>query len=79
MQNVAETHPDVIQDEGQSPFVRLVELGDSALGLKVYTWVHHLDDQWRVGAEIRESILERFNAAGIEIPFPQHVVHMEKE
>ena len=77
--DVAEKHPDVIQDEGQSPFVRLVELGDSALGLKVYTWVHHLDDQWRVGAEIRESILERFNAAGIEIPFPQHVIHMEKE
>jgi len=79
MLDVAVKHPDVIQEEGQAPFVRLVELGDSALGLKVYTWVHHLDNQWRVGAEMREAILARFNAANIEIPFPQHVVHMEKE
>ncbi len=79
MLDVALNHPDVIQDEGQSPFVRLVDFGDSSLGLKVYTWVHHLDDQWRVGAEIREAILEKFNEANIEIPFPQHVVHMEKE
>ena len=79
MLDVVQNHPDVIQEEGKAPFARLINFGDSSLDLKVYTWVNHLDDQWRVGAEIREAILAKFNAAGIEIPFPQHVVHMEKE
>ncbi len=79
MLDVATNHPDVIVEENKAPFARLVDFGDSALGLKLYTWVNHLDDQWRVGAEMRESILEKFNTAGIEIPFPQRVVHMERD
>ncbi|MCK4266947.1 MAG: mechanosensitive ion channel family protein, partial [Thermoplasmata archaeon] len=79
MLEAANAHPDILQDEGRAPFARMVEFGDSALDLKLYTWVNHLDNQWRVGSELREAILHRFEDEGIEIPFPQHVVHMERD
>ena len=79
MLEAANAHPDILQDEGRTPFARMVEFGDSALDLKLYTWVNHLDNQWRVGSELREAILHRFEDEGIEIPFPQHVVHMERD
>lgn len=79
MLEIANAHPDVLKDEDKKPFARLVDFGDSAITLKMYTWVFHLDDQWRVGSELRERIFQRFKNEGIEIPFPQHVVHMEKD
>jgi len=77
MLEVANAHKDVIQEEDQSPFVRLVEFGDSSINLKLYTWVFHLDDQWRVGGELREEIFRIYCEEGIDIPFPQRVVHMQ--
>jgi len=77
MLDVANTHPDVLQDDDRKPFARLVEFADSAINIKLYTWVNHLDNQWRVGGEIREEIWTRFQEEGIEIPFPQRVIHME--
>ncbi|MDO9538191.1 MAG: mechanosensitive ion channel, partial [Thermoplasmata archaeon] len=77
MLEVANSNPGVITDDEHKPFVRLVDFQDSAVLLKLFTWVHHLDDQWRVASELREEIFNRFKAEGIEIPFPQTVVHME--
>ncbi len=77
MLDVANDHQEVIEDDDRKPFVRLVDFGDSAINLKLYTWVFHLDDQWRVGGEMREEIFKRFKEAEIDIPFPQRVVHME--
>ena len=77
MLDVANKHTDVINAEDRDPFVRLVDFGDSSINLKLYTWVYHLDDQWRVGGEMREEIFELFKKEGIDIPFPQRVVHMQ--
>ena len=77
MLDVANKHNDVINTEDRDPFVRLVDFGDSSINLKLYTWVYHLDDQWRVGGEMREEIFEAFKKEGIDIPFPQRVVHMQ--
>ncbi len=77
MLEVANAHKDVMQDDEHTPFVRLVEFGDSSINLKLYTWVYHLDNQWRVGGEMREEIFEEFKKVGIDIPFPQRVVHMQ--
>ena len=79
MLTAGQNHPDVMQDDGHSPFVRVVEFADSSINIKLYGWVHHLDDQWRVASELKEEIFHTFNKVGIEIPFPQHVIHMEKE
>lgn len=73
--SVALTNKSVLTDDEHRPFVRLTDFEDSAIQLKMFAWVDNLDNQWRAAAEIREEILARFRAEGIEIPFPQQVVH----
>lgn len=77
MLDVAIATPGVITEEKFGPVVRLSDFEDSAIVLKMFGWVHKLDEQWRVAADIREGILIRFRAEGIEIPFPQRVLHFE--
>jgi MscS family membrane protein len=79
MLTIAKTHKGVMQEEGHSPFVRVVEFADSAIMIKLYAWVYHLTDQWKVASELREEMFYTFKKVGIEIPFPQRVVHMEKD
>ena len=35
--------------------------------------------QWEVGRAFNKAIKEKFDAKGIEIPFPQITIHMVKE
>jgi len=79
MLTIAQKHEGVMQEEGRAPFVRTVEFADSAIMIKLYAWVYHLDDQWRVAAELREAMFHKFKQVGIEIPFPQRVVHMQED
>jgi small-conductance mechanosensitive channel len=79
MLEAALNNPDTIHDVDRAPFVRLTDFGESAVMLKLYTWVHKLDNQWRVGGEIREEIFRRFKEEGISIPFPQRVVHIRED
>jgi MscS family membrane protein len=78
MLDAANKNPGVIHDEDKKPLVRLTEFEESAIKLKLFAWVFELDSQWRVGGELREEIITQFRAEGIEIPFPQRVIHMEK-
>ncbi len=55
-------------------FVRVQELADSAVVVKVLGETQPLK-QWDVAGEVRRRILEAFAREGIEIPFPQVVVH----
>jgi small-conductance mechanosensitive channel len=73
---IANTHPDTFVDEDHEPFYRFSQFGDSSLNFSVTFWVQDFNDQWRVASEIRERIYERFAREGIDIPFPQRVVHM---
>ncbi len=75
MLEVAISNSDIINDEDRQTFVRLQEFSDSAVILKMYTWGNHLDNQWRLGSEIRENILTRFKEEDIVIPYLQRVVH----
>lgn len=59
-----------------SPRVRFREFGDSALMFQLMAWVHDPADRGRVLHEINKNILIHLRAAGIEIPFPQRVLHM---
>jgi len=77
MLDAANAHPDTIHDDKNRTFVRLSEFGESSINLKLYTWVHNLEDQWRVGGEIRETILRRFKEEGIVIPYPQRYIHLD--
>ena len=75
-----ENQPGVIVDDpDRKAFVRFQEFGDSSLNFKATCWINDLFDQWKIAHNARLEVNERFAEEGIEIPFPQRVVHMEKE
>ncbi|TET70031.1 MAG: mechanosensitive ion channel family protein, partial [Candidatus Zixiibacteriota bacterium] len=58
-----------------APQVAVSELADSSVNLMVHAWVRK-EDYWPVRLELTRKIKEAFDANGIEIPFPQQVVHL---
>jgi small-conductance mechanosensitive channel len=58
------------------PRVRFRRFGDSALEFQLLAWVHDPGDRGRILHEINKNIYKKLGQAGIEIPFPQRVLHM---
>ncbi len=58
------------------PFVLFMDFGNSSLDFELRCFVGEIIRRLRVATEIRFMIDRRFREEGIEIPFPQHVVHM---
>ena len=53
------------------------ELADSSVNIKVRPWVK-ASDYWGLHGDFHKTCKEAFDAGGIDIPFPQTVVHMNK-
>lgn len=60
------------------PQIIVDSLGDSAVNLSVRAWVRR-DDLLPVKSDLLRNIKEAFDKKGIEIPFPQRVVHTAPE
>jgi MscS family membrane protein len=60
------------------PQVRFREMGDSALVFQVRGWVAEPVLVGRTIDALNTAIYKRFAETGIEIPFPQRVVHLTK-
>lgn len=56
--------------------VAIGELGDSSVNITTRAWVK-TGDYWAVHFDVTERVKLAFDAAGIEIPFPQRDVHMK--
>ncbi|MFB6070635.1 MAG: mechanosensitive ion channel family protein [Halanaeroarchaeum sp.] len=71
----AERRDDVLDDP--APSVRLVELGDSAVGLQGRIWIDDpgRSDFVKTRSEYVQSVKRRFDEEGIDIPYPQRVLH----
>ncbi len=67
-------HPKILKDP--EPKVYFVNFGDSSLDLMAIGFVQEYKDAWTTGEEIRIAVYEAFEKEGIEIPFPQTVVHL---
>lgn len=65
----------VLQDP--PPFVKLGELADSSVNFTVRAWVNAAD-YWTVHFYMLEKVYRRFGEAGLNIPFPQMDVHLDK-
>ncbi|WP_280586607.1 mechanosensitive ion channel family protein [Halorubrum sp. Boch-26] len=65
----AESHEEILDDPGVS--VRLVELGDSAVGLQSRWWISDPDrgDFVRVRSEYVTAVKEAFDETGIDMPY----------
>ena len=63
-----------------APFIRFIPgFGESSLDFTLIVQVSEFVDQYLVQHELRKRIFARFQKEGIEIPFPQRVVHMRAE
>jgi small conductance mechanosensitive channel len=58
-------------------FIAVAELADSSVNLTVRAWVK-AEDYWGVFFDMNENIYKIFNKEGINIPYPQMDVHIQK-
>jgi small-conductance mechanosensitive channel len=67
----AESHPDVLDDP--APSVRLTELADDYVGLQSRIWIQNPSraDFVKTRADYVKNVKQRFDEAGIDIPYPQ--------
>jgi small conductance mechanosensitive channel len=68
--------PRILDDP--APQVAVSELADSSVNFVVRPWVKS-QDYWAVRFDLTRKIKDSFDENGIEIPFPQRVVHMVSE
>ena len=75
IESCAKTHEMVLQNEEIFTFVSNLDASQVTIGLRVWA---KTENYWNVKFELTELIKGRLDAAGIEIPFNQIVVHTEK-
>lgn len=59
--------------------VMVTELGDYAVNMRLYFWCSDRKYCFSTGCDLRESIKKRFDAEGVEIPFPYRTIVYKKE
>lgn len=75
LEKLIQENPNIIKEEEWKVFVD--SLGDSAVILGMRAWVK-TDEYWPTRWKILEDIKLQFDAEGIEIPYNQMTVHLEK-
>ncbi len=75
LQAIAESDERIIQDKGIT--IGVNELADSSINFVFRVWAK-TEDFWNVYFDFNEKIKKRFDEVGIEIPFPQMDVHLDK-
>ena len=70
----AEAHDEILDEP--EPSVRLVELGDSSVGLQSRIWISNpsRSDFVKTRAEYVKTVKERFDEADINIPYPNRTI-----
>ena len=70
LKDIGKTHENILEDPAPSAFVG--ELADSWIEIQVWCWVA-TDDWWTMTTELPRLIRLRFQAEGIEVPYPRHI------
>lgn len=76
LKDIYRAHPLVLEEEGITVFVD--ELADSAVMIGGRGWTR-TEDYWKAKWDITERVKERFDEAGIEIPFHQVDIRIKSE
>lgn len=79
IREVLDTCPYIIKDAPLKPIVRFEEMGESSINFFVLAWLTDRQYRFDTGDYLNTNIYRRFNEEGIEIPFPQRVVHLREE
>ncbi len=75
IEEIVKANSDVLAEP--EPLVAVAELADSSVNLVVRPWVNR-ELYWKVRYELLVAIKNGLDEAGIEIPFPQMDVHLDK-
>lgn len=59
----------------KEPAVYLINFGTYSLDFRLITFTDHYSNAWDMQCRLREKVYKNFREAGIEIPFPQTVIH----
>jgi len=73
IEKAVSNHPKVLNDP--APNIRVNELGDNSVNFIVRPWASTAD-YWEVYWDLTRTIKIQFDAAGINIPFPQRDLHL---
>ena len=73
LQGIADEHPLILREP--APQIVLAEHGDSAVVYYMRVWCQR-QDYWTIYFEVLETAKRQFDAAGINIPYPQMDVHV---
>ena len=78
MLQVALTHPRVMHEaKKEAPVVLLHSFGDNGILLELGVWIRDPSEgQQNLRSDLNWALWRRFREAGIEMPYPQRVVHL---
>lgn len=77
LKEIVAAHPKILKDP--APFVYFSGLGDNSIDFEVRGFLRDIGGGLGVTNDLRMTIFKRFRDEGIEIPFPQRVVHVKSE
>lgn len=75
LEAIISEHQKVLSDP--APVIKVHELADSSVNFVVRPWCK-TEDYWDVFWDVTRAVKDRFDAEGINIPFPQQEVHMHQ-
>ncbi len=70
--------PEDIEKGVPEIMVRVINLGAYSVDLRAWVWAENQANAFVVGCDLNESIKKRFDAEGVEIPFPHQVNILKK-
>lgn len=73
----AKRHPRVMRNP--QPFVTMDQFAESSIALKLWVWLKNALDREQIRSDLLEAIKDRFDAEGVELPFPYRTVVYKKD
>ncbi len=71
---ILEDHPEILKTP--DPFIVFTGMGESALDFRICFWIADFIDGVRIKSEVLFLIFDILKVNNIEIPFPQHDLHL---
>ncbi len=82
----AENHPLLMDNRSEEDksndvpkvVIRVIRLGEYSITIRAYVWAKNNDDAFVIACDMNESVKKRFDATGIEIPYPHRTIVTKK-
>jgi small-conductance mechanosensitive channel len=75
LKDLAAANPWALKDP--EPLVRVLRFAESGITMQLRTWVGNVQDRGPASSWTNLEIWRSFTANGVEIPFPQRVIHQK--